>query len=353
MKKMIKISSVMTVIAMVFALFVTSVKADELSNNSSSGVGTSVTSNSSTGTDSTSAVLSSNNSTGNDAGTAPTSNNSSGAGAGAETLTSNNSTGASASPTPTPSSSPTPSPTVAPNNSSGAGSSGSVLSSNNSSGAGSTGGVISSNNGSGAGSNPTPTPVTPTPTPSTGGNGGGSTSNGGSHSTGSGSVTVMVYNLSIVKVDQNTYRVTWNSNIPTVSRVVYGNTSHNAIINNLNFGYDYSSNTETAASLVHSFVIKVSGNTYLRPISTVGSITYYGMEYGIENINRVVTKTVATSGSVEGSSLNVDVSSTETPATTTDVTLIVADQNQAAVGLSFTQKIAQFFMMIWHFLIGR
>ncbi len=320
MNKIIKFTSQIALIALVFGLFAVSVKADELTNNSSNGIG---------------------------AGSDLTNNSSNGIGASGD-LTNNSSNGIGSTGD------------LTNNSSNGTGSTGG-LSNNSSNGIGA-GSDLTNNSSNGIGATPS-TPVTP-PADNGGGSTGGSTGGGGSYqSYSSGSVGggsnilatsgVQISNFKIVNIGGKVFRVSWTTNTPTIGRVVYGTISHTVAADSINFGYEFTSNVETVATTEHVFAITaLNAHTFLRPIATIGTASFYGKEFDIQNIVKVINTTVNSGSNSNGSSMNVNI--TNTDSTTVSVSTTTIDHsNEAAAGLSFSQKIGNFFKKIWHFIIGR
>jgi hypothetical protein len=118
------------------------------------------------------------------------------------------------------------------------------------------------------------TPVTRTVNVVSGGGGGGG---------GGGGFTALVLSNETITSTANSgeVRITWNTNIPATSRVVYGITSITSLGSAPLYGYTNSNATDTTLVYNHSMTLSglVPGVTYyFRPISTEGTQTAVGVE---------------------------------------------------------------------------
>lgn len=93
---------------------------------------------------------------------------------------------------------------------------------------------------------------TPAPTPSCTSNCGGGGGGGGG---GPPPAQLVITNEAIARISRTVAQVTWNTNIPAVSRVVYDTTSHVAVLGPANFGYAYTSATTIATSTSHTIIV--------------------------------------------------------------------------------------------------
>jgi hypothetical protein len=104
---------------------------------------------------------------------------------------------------------------------------------------------------------------------------------GGGGGGGGGPITLSIFNERIVSTGTTTVTVTWNTNQPANSRVVYGLDSVTALGSAPLYGYPLTTATNTTLTTNHSMVINgiPSGiATYFRPISSDGARTVIGIQ---------------------------------------------------------------------------
>jgi hypothetical protein len=99
---------------------------------------------------------------------------------------------------------------------------------------------------------------------------------------GGGPIGLSIFNERIeVAGTSTTVTITWNTNLPADSRVVYGLSSVNSLGLSPNYGYPLTTATQTAATTTHRVVIGgiPSGiSSYFRPVSTDASRKAVGIE---------------------------------------------------------------------------
>ncbi len=98
---------------------------------------------------------------------------------------------------------------------------------------------------------------------------------------GGGSVTLSIYNERLAVTGTTTVVVTWNTNIPADSRVVYGLNSVTSPASAPYYGYPLTTATSTTYTTTHSMTITGIPSmiaTYYRPVSTNGALVAVGRE---------------------------------------------------------------------------
>ncbi len=98
---------------------------------------------------------------------------------------------------------------------------------------------------------------------------------------GGGSVPLAITNEKLVVSGTTSVTVTWNTNLPSDSRVVYGDASVSTLGAKPGYGYPLTTATDTTYVYNHSMVIDgvpSAIKTYFRPISSTASETATGIE---------------------------------------------------------------------------
>ena len=114
-------------------------------------------------------------------------------------------------------------------------------------------------------------------------------------SSGGGSpyVSSMISNVVAVQVDETTVLVTWRSNRPGTSRVVFGNDSVNSVITGNNFGYDSTTIEEAFTRLEHSMLVSAlrPGEVYyFMPVSRIDGREVSGDQVAVAMRFQTLTK---------------------------------------------------------------
>ncbi len=116
------------------------------------------------------------------------------------------------------------------------------------------------------------------------GSGGGTTGNCGSSGTGRTSSTLLIINpnsITATQVNGSTILITWYSNLPSTSRVIYDTVSQNSPKDSPSYNYHHTTEEINTNSTYHAVQITglVAGQTYyFRPISRTSSGENYGPE---------------------------------------------------------------------------
>ena len=98
---------------------------------------------------------------------------------------------------------------------------------------------------------------------------------------GSGPITLIINNEKLTVTGTTTVLVTWNTNQPATSRIVYGLDAHATLADAPMYGYQLTTATDTALVTSHSVVIQSIPSaiaTYFRPVSTDGVRIATGIE---------------------------------------------------------------------------
>lgn len=120
-------------------------------------------------------------------------------------------------------------------------------------------------------------------------------SSGGSCSGGGGStyVSPTINNIVAVQVDESTVLLTWRSNRPGTSRVVFGNSSVNSIIAGNNFGYENTTIEEAFTRLEHSMLVsglRPGEVYYFMPVSRIDGREVSGDQVAVAMKFETITK---------------------------------------------------------------
>ena len=109
------------------------------------------------------------------------------------------------------------------------------------------------------------------------------TGGGTSETTGGGGVTpqIVVHNSQATQINDSTILITWFSNMPGTSRVLYGLNSLTSIGEAPNYGYPFSSIEDNKQVSYHSMIInglKTGQVYYFKPLSVINGNTVMGPE---------------------------------------------------------------------------